>query len=229
MVGMKLSMTETAPKINFCGQPFWARSKRVHRLTHLYTSLCLIIGLLSSCDSTTANYSGPTLRRGDVVFDQATDEPLNGVLIQEVEVWIYETEFKDGRKHGKEKVFLTNGQLTKKTNFENGLKEGLEEHFNDGILHISQNYKSGRLHGQYRRYRITYPYSLVAEGLMVDGKREGPWIDESNIATTAEVNGAHVLTSGTGLYSAGYRVSEQGNYITFFGRTVPNDEIEVEK
>ncbi len=165
-----------------------------------------------------------------MVFDQATDEPLNGVLRQEIEVWIYETEFKNGRKHGEEKAFLENGQLTRKTNFKNGIKEGLEEYFDDGILYLSQNYEGGILNGQYRAYRKTHPYELVTQGLMVEGKREGPWIDETPVATTAEINGEQVLTSGTGLYSGGYRVSEQGNYIEVLTEAqLPSSEFEIEK
>ena len=83
--------------------------------------------------------------------------------------------YKNGIKHGLEKVYYPDGTLSEQTRWKNGTREGKWiRFFEDGTKKSEAKYQFDQLNGPYTVFYATGKW--LAKGNYMDGKREGPWL-----------------------------------------------------
>ena len=81
--------------------------------------------------------------------------PVNGIVYSEYEngQLRFETNFKDGEKHGLQRNWHVNGQLEAETNFKDGKQDGMQKVWHEnGQLKSETNYKDGKEDGLVREW-----------------------------------------------------------------------------
>ena len=116
----------------------------------LLTFFCLIHLSLHSYSQDV--FTGPFLVRDDITYHQDTNELVTGVV----------------------ESFYENGQLSSRTNYKDGKKEGFYKRFhrNDELM-VKGNFKGGKADGLFELFYENG--QLKSGGYFIDGKRNGTW------------------------------------------------------
>lgn len=83
--------------------------------------------------------------------------------------------YKNGKKEGKQFVYLPNGKTAEERNFKDGVEHGVFKQFYDGVkLKADGNFINGKQEGKMTYF---YPNGIAAAtGFYKNGMRNGPWI-----------------------------------------------------
>lgn len=85
-----------------------------------------------------------------------------------------EEPYKEDQLHGWKIIYFPNGQITERTFYQNGTKEGLQQIYaDDGSLLQEYNYKHDRLHGYSKSF--DGHGNMHSEGGYKQGLRDGEW------------------------------------------------------
>ena len=106
----------------------------------------LIFILVSSCSNQSNDDIGQILIREGVIYSEKTNEPINGTYTYKtIQGDNYSTSFKNGIRHGVQKLYDSDGYLIIRENYKDGVLHGLHESFNsNGVLIFSGNYENGK-------------------------------------------------------------------------------------
>ena len=77
-------------------------------------------------------------------------------------------------EHGEQFVFYSNGKITERSLFKNGLLDGISSKYSSkGILIEEVAYKKGKPNGLAKYFELNG--NLKETGIYIDGKRVGKW------------------------------------------------------
>jgi len=108
-----------------------------------------------------------------ITFNKETNRAITGLWIYHYsDKWWDETPYKDGKKHGREKSYLSS-KLTAETPYKDGQRHGLRKaYYKSGKLSHEEPYKNGKWHGARKIYN--------EEGLIIgtDLYKDGELVEE---------------------------------------------------
>ena len=114
--------------------------------------------------------------RGNLAFDQETDEPINGTVISNFESGQIKEKgsYVDGLRENEWKEFYENGSVKSTINYKNGFKHGpFELFFENGKLKGLGNYSNGNEQGNWQEFSNEGNFLYI--GNYEDGFLEGRW------------------------------------------------------
>ncbi|SDW57513.1 toxin-antitoxin system YwqK family antitoxin [Aequorivita viscosa] len=93
--------------------------------------------------------------------------------------------YSNGKLHGKQTIYYSNGKITEEVNYNNGLKDGANIYYSTkGVAIKKFQYKDGNLHGPATYY--DGHGNLIIEGAYKDNKKHGLWKYYKNGKVTVE-------------------------------------------
>ncbi len=133
----------------------------------------LIFVLVSSCSNETSYDVGQILTRDGVIYSEKSNKPITGTLRYSTKSGFvsYETSYKNGIKHGIDKIYDENMRLITRANYKEGLLHGLYESFDpNGQVIFSGYYENGKEKGIWRFFDNTG--KLLATGSSIFDARD---------------------------------------------------------
>ncbi len=113
--------------------------------------------LISSCSYESNNEIGQVLARDGVLYSEKTNKPINGTYTyQSDKGGNYSSSYKNGIKHGVQKIYDEDMRLIIRQNYQDGILNGLYESFDpNGQMIFSGSYQDGKEIGLWRFFEKT--------------------------------------------------------------------------